>query len=295
MPATARALGFEGFALMKLGRDADAFERLSRAHALAVGGAGGPADARRRRRERSAVSRALAVCCRRLGVAAPLPPIAKFPRTAHLFDAGGTAVTSDDLVLGDTARFLLELDASEARAVVIEEKLDGGNIGISRGLDGELLVQNRSHYISSGDHPQYRPLFHTWLREPARRAALEALLPPGGDVILFGEWLLARHSVPYLALPDHFVAFDVYDRRTEKFWSRPRFHAAMRANVEHPALVTAIHTEYVAAGCDVLTTNAFTITPSEAPDDLASMLHAACRCASDAAKAEHAESAMRVR
>ena len=174
------------------------------------------------------MSRALAVCCRRLGVAAPLPTIAKFPRTAHLFDAGGTAVTSDDLVLGDTARFLLELDASEARAVVIEEKLDGGNIGISRGLDGELLVQNRSHYVSSGDHAQYRPLFHTWLREPARRAALEGLLPPGGDVILFGEWLLARHSVPYLALPDHFVAFDVYDRRTEKFWSRPRFHAAMR-------------------------------------------------------------------
>ena len=137
-------------------------------------------------------------------------------------------MTSDDLVLGDTARFLLELDASEARAVVIEEKLDGGNIGISCGLDGELLVQNRSHYISSGDHAQYRPLFHTWLAEPARRAALEALLPPGGDVILFGEWLLARHSVPYLALPDHFVAFDVYDRRTEKFWSRPRFHAAMR-------------------------------------------------------------------
>ena len=171
----------------------------------------------------------LAVCCRRLGVAAPLPPIAKFPRTAHLFDAGGTAVTSDDLVLGDTARFLLELDASEARAVVIEEKLDGGNIGISRGLDGELLVQNRSHYISSGDHAQYRPLFHTWLADPARRAALEGLLPPGGDVILFGEWLLARHSVPYLALPDHFVAFDVYDRRTEKFWSRPRFHAAMRS------------------------------------------------------------------
>ena len=96
------------------------------------------------------------------------------------------------------------------------------------GLDGELLVQNRSHYVSSGDHPQYRPLFHTWLREPARRAALEALLPPGGDVILFGEWLLARHSVPYLALPDHFVAFDVYDRRAERFWSRPRFHAAMR-------------------------------------------------------------------
>jgi len=159
--ATARALGFEGFALMKLGRDADAFERLSRAHALAVGGGdGGPADARRRRRERSAVSRALAVCCRRLGVAAPLPPIAKFPRTAHLFDAGGTAVTSDDLVLGDTARFLLELDASEARAVVIEEKLDGGNIGISRGIDQCINQMPRSTRLTG-----------RFAHRPRRRAA----------------------------------------------------------------------------------------------------------------------------
>ena len=44
----------------------------------------------------------------------------------------------------------------------------GPHVGISRALDGELLVQNRSHYVSAGDHAQYRPLFSTWLADASR-------------------------------------------------------------------------------------------------------------------------------
>ena len=39
------------------------------------------------------------------------------------------------------------------------------------------------------------------------------------------------------------------------------FATAMHANATHSELVTAVHAEYVAAGCDVLTTNTFTLTP----------------------------------
>lgn len=67
------------------------------------------------------------------------------------------------------------------------------------------------------------------------------------------------------------------------------FATAMWANVKQPELVTAVHSDYVAAGCDVLTTNSFTLTPAalagagEAEGGLATLLHAACRCASAAA------------
>jgi hypothetical protein len=40
--------------------------------------------------------------------------------------------------------------------------------------------------------------------------------------MLFGEWCFAVHSVRYDALPDWFLAFDVYDREAGRFWSAER-------------------------------------------------------------------------
>lgn len=42
------------------------------------------------------------------------------------------------------------------------------------------------------------------------------------DLILFGEWCAARHSLDYDALSDWFLLFDVFDRRANRFWSTPR-------------------------------------------------------------------------
>lgn len=44
----------------------------------------------------------------------------------------------------------------------------------------------------------------------------------GTRLILYGEWCYARHTVGYDALPDWFLAFDVYDHETRRFWSRER-------------------------------------------------------------------------
>ena len=49
---------------------------------------------------------------------------------------------------------------------------------------------------------------------------LRTVLTP--EWILFGEWCYARHTVYYDALPDWFLAFDVYDRPSGCFWSRER-------------------------------------------------------------------------
>jgi atypical dual specificity phosphatase len=39
------------------------------------------------------------------------------------------------------------------------------------------------------------------------------------DEILFGEWCLARHSVPYTRLPGYFIAFDIFSKLTGRFCS----------------------------------------------------------------------------
>lgn len=44
----------------------------------------------------------------------------------------------------------------------------------------------------------------------------------GECLIAFGEWCAARHSLGYSSLPDWWLLFDIYDRRTQKFWSTRR-------------------------------------------------------------------------
>jgi hypothetical protein len=57
-----------------------------------------------------------------------------------------------------------------------------------------------------------------WLarREQALIVAL------GTERMLFGEWCHARHTVAYKALPDWFLAFDVFEPSTGLFWSTDR-------------------------------------------------------------------------
>jgi atypical dual specificity phosphatase len=152
----------------------------------------------------------------------------KFPRTAHLFDTGGTATTSDDLVLPDVEAVASTFCNGKTR-VYIEEKIDGANLGISVDPQTqEILVQNRSHYISGigGNHAQFNRI-HEWTAR--HREALYELLGTR-DRILYGEWLVARHSIPYQRLPDIFVAFDLYDKTEKKFLSRERFHLALKGS-----------------------------------------------------------------
>lgn len=135
----------------------------------------------------------------------------KFPRTAHLAWLGKAPPRGDKMLSPTEATALLE------RPVIVEEKVDGACIGFSVGSTGAIRVQNRGAYLTPNSPAQFRPLW-PWLarREAALREAL------GSGLILFGEWCYARHTVAYDALPDWFLAFDVYDRSDERFWSRAR-------------------------------------------------------------------------
>jgi ATP-dependent RNA circularization protein (DNA/RNA ligase family) len=135
----------------------------------------------------------------------------RFPHTPHLAWLGD-GVPRDDKVLSPAEAH--ELLAGE---VVVEEKLDGANLGISVGPAGKLRLQNRGQYLV----PPYRGQFARaggWLEQHAY-----ALVPAlGPDLILFGEWCAARHSIAYDHLPDWFLVFDLYDCGARRFWSTPR-------------------------------------------------------------------------
>lgn len=140
----------------------------------------------------------------------------KFPRTRHLFDAGGSAISRDDLLMdAEEEKSFYRSRGRPQVTVAIEEKVDGANLGFSIGDDMVLRTQNRSHYIDSKTHKQFSGL-DGWIAEHS--AALYDILEPGKH-ILFGEWLYAKHSIHYTKLPSYFLAFDIYDKEVCKFYS----------------------------------------------------------------------------
>jgi len=120
----------------------------------------------------------------------------------------GSQGTDDDKHLGEAESNRIIADPS----LIVEEKIDGTNVGIHFSEDGKVVLQCRGHLITEGMHPQY-DLFKQWAA--VKRYVLEERL--GTRFILFGEWVYARHSVFYRQLTHYFFEFDVYDKEIEAF------------------------------------------------------------------------------
>lgn len=141
----------------------------------------------------------------------------RFPHTPHLAWLGESSPRDDKVLSPHEAVNLLTGD------VVVEEKLDGANLGLSLAPDGSLRAQNRGQYLAEPHAGQFVRL-PAWLAQHGE--ALRSVLKP--NLILFGEWCAARHSLDYVALPDWLLLFDVYDCNAGSFWSTPYRNALAR-------------------------------------------------------------------
>lgn len=135
----------------------------------------------------------------------------RFPHTPHLAWLGTESPRDDKVLSPNEVTKLLSGD------VVVEEKLDGANLGLSLASDGSIRAQNRGQYLAEPHAGQFSRL-PAWLAQ--HNEALHSVLSP--TIIIFGEWCAARHSLDYTLLPDWFLIFDVYDRESERFWSSQR-------------------------------------------------------------------------
>jgi atypical dual specificity phosphatase len=152
----------------------------------------------------------------------PSITIFKFPRTPHLINLG--AASSDDIITDVAA---LPHDGH----VVITEKIDGANMGFSLSSDrSRIIVQNRSHYVDSSTHEQFKKL-GIWVER--HEGDLFKILDRdpffAERYILFGEWMFATHSIPYTRLPGRFLAFDLYDRST-RTWADTKLLSGLLAS-----------------------------------------------------------------
>ncbi len=135
--------------------------------------------------------------------------IVKYPRTRHLRGSR----------LGPGDEDLSQAPFSEilGRNIVIEEKIDGANSAISFDGDGNLLLQSRGHYLDGGHRERHYNLLKQWANNNVD-IFFDVL---GTKYIMYGEWMYAKHTIFYDALPNYFMEFDIYDRENGVFLDTP--------------------------------------------------------------------------
>jgi hypothetical protein len=131
--------------------------------------------------------------------------IQKYPRTRH--------IQGSRLQPGDEDLEQLPLRDLYGKHLVIEEKQDGANSGISFDADGRLHLQSRGHFLQGGPRELQFTLFKQWAVTWAElfQIVLE------DRYIAYGEWLYKKHTVYYDALAHYWAEFDVFDRQRQAF------------------------------------------------------------------------------
>ncbi|MCM1214578.1 MAG: RNA ligase family protein [Lachnospiraceae bacterium] len=136
--------------------------------------------------------------------------IFKYPRTRHLEGSREQ--------LGDEDLKCVKLKEIQGKYLVLEEKVDGANCGISFGGDGKMYLQSRGHFLNGGYGERQFDLFKLWAGCFEDR--LRQLL--GDRYVMYGEWLYAKHTVFYDRLPHYFMEFDIFDKEERCFFSTRR-------------------------------------------------------------------------
>ena len=134
----------------------------------------------------------------------------KYPRTPHLEGSG--------LQKGDAESDRVAFVEIAGKRLVVEEKLDGANVGIWFDSRGQVVTQSRGHALTGGAGEAQFALLKTWVS--VHQSRLWDIL--GARYILYGEWLYAKHTVFYDALPHYLMEFDLLDRETGDFLSTER-------------------------------------------------------------------------
>ena len=133
--------------------------------------------------------------------------IYKYPRTRHI---EGSRIQAGDEDLKN-----VRFEEIRNRFVVLEEKVDGANCGISFSDQGKLMLQSRGHFLNGGYGERQFDLFKTWAG--CFQTELYEML--GKRYVMYGEWLYAKHTVYYDRLTHYFMEFDIYDKENGVYLS----------------------------------------------------------------------------
>ncbi len=142
--------------------------------------------------------------------------IIKYPRTPH--------IQGSRLQPGDEDLRQRPFSDIAGRHVVLEEKIDGANSAASFTDEGELRLQSRGHFLTGGYRERHYNLMKQW--GVVHKDRLYEVL--GQRYIMYGEWMYAKHTIYYDALPHYFMEFDVLDRENGRFLDTSSRHELLK-------------------------------------------------------------------
>lgn len=112
--------------------------------------------------------------------------------------------SGDHSVHEGQARICCENSRDKHDIIIVQEKLDGSNVGIAK-VSGKILALVRAGYLANTSPFEQHHKFSEWVEKNANR--FDSVLNEGERIA--GEWLLQAHGTRYDLQHEPFVAFDI--------------------------------------------------------------------------------------
>ena len=120
-------------------------------------------------------------------------------------------------------RIATQMSRDKHDRVIVQEKLDGSNVGVAK-IDGEIFALQRSGYLAASSPFIQHHYFSEWVE--MNRSRFSALLDDGERIC--GEWLMQAHGTRYSLRHEPFVPFDIMRSTTrttyDEFVTRVKSH-----------------------------------------------------------------------
>jgi hypothetical protein len=104
------------------------------------------------------------------------------------------------------ARIATEKKRDKYDFIIVQEKLDGSNVGIVK-LNGQIIPLSRAGYRAETSPYKQHHLFADWVMQPSQYERFNKLLNESERIV--GEWLIQAHGTRYNLLHEPFVGFDL--------------------------------------------------------------------------------------
>ncbi len=102
------------------------------------------------------------------------------------------------------ARIATEKKRDKHDCIIVQEKVDGSNVGIAK-LNGVILPITRAGYLANTSPYEMHHRFYDWVLKQKKRFGW--ILKEGER--LCGEWMLVAHGTKYKLPHEPFIAFDI--------------------------------------------------------------------------------------
>lgn len=119
--------------------------------------------------------------------------------------------SGDHCITEGQARIATEKARDKHDVVIVQEKLDGSNVGVAM-IDGEIVAITRAGYLADTSPYKMHHDFKVWVFANSNR--FSSVLHEGERIC--GEWLTEAHGTKYDLPHEPFVAFDIIDSNQER-------------------------------------------------------------------------------